>query len=62
MKSVKAVKTLEEIVLPFTVVFPVTVEGIVNRDTFLFRKGERAVLTFPQYEMLRHSQYEQYLN
>lgn len=62
MKSLKPVKDLLEIVLPFTVTFPVTIEGSINNESFLFRPGEEVELTFPQYENLRATPYVKYLN
>lgn len=62
MKSTKRLKDLDEIVLPFKITFPVTVEGSINNENFLFPKGVEVTLTYPQYENLRHSSYEKYLN
>jgi len=62
MKSIRRVKALREIIIPYTIVFPVTIEGSVNKDYFCFRKGKKSVLTFPQYENLMHSSYSEYLD
>lgn len=58
----KRILELEEIVLPFKVTFPITVEGSVGNNFFRFEKGVEVELTFSQYEALRHSSYEKYLN
>lgn len=58
----KRIKDLEEIVIPFTITFPVTIEGSVNSDTFLFKRDVEYQLTYPQYEALRHSSFVKYLD
>lgn len=62
MKSSREVLSLEKIVFPFTIVFPVDIEGSINNDSYRFKKGVLSTLTFEQYEALRHSSYEEYLN
>lgn len=62
MKSLKRVKKLEEILKPFEIVFSVDIEGSVNGRTFSFKKGEKSILTYPEYEAIMHSSYAEHLN
>ena len=62
MKSTKIVKDLNDIILPFTITFPVTIEGSINSDTYRFKANEEVTLTFAQYEVLRTTPYVKYLD
>lgn len=62
MKSKKRVKTIDEIVKPFTIVFPVDIEGSVNGRQFRFLKGQKSFLTYSEYETIMHSLYAEYLS
>lgn len=61
MKSKKPIKQLSEIIKEFEIIFPITIEGSVNTDSFSFKKGEKVKLTYPQYEAINHSDYAKYL-
>lgn len=62
MKSSNPIKDLSEIVLPYQLTAPVTIEGSINTSSFFFPANKTVDLTYEQYEMLRHSSYEKYLN
>ena len=63
MKSHKLVKQLNEIVLPYKVTFPYTVEGSVNSTYFKFLAKEESEITdFAVYENLMHSSYAKYID
>jgi hypothetical protein len=60
-RSGRSIKTFEELLNPFKIAFPITIEGSVNKDRFIFKKGEEVILTKSQYEVLAHSDYARYL-
>lgn len=62
MKSEKKVKTLEEIIKPFRITFPVTIEGAIGTHNFVFRKGEEVILSEAEYELLTNSDYAKCLD
>ncbi len=62
MKSTKEIKNLNDIILPYKIVFPVTVEGGVNTNTFRFPKDIPVVLTYEVFEAINHSNFAQYLH
>jgi len=61
MKSLKRIKSLDEIVSPLEVCFPVTIEGSVNNVSFKFIRGESYMIDYPTYEAIKHSSYGKYL-
>lgn len=62
MKSTKQVKDLSEVSLPYLFCPPVTIEGSVNTTRFNFQANTESEVTYEVYEVLRHSDYEKYLN
>lgn len=62
MKSQKPVKTLEEIVLPYKAIFPVTVEGSVNNRSYKYPANVEVELDYQVFEALKHSSYGKYLS
>lgn len=60
-KSLKPVKALKDILLPFEITFPVTISIGVNRDFWEYPANQRVVLTYSAYEVLSHSSYAKYL-
>jgi hypothetical protein len=60
-RSIKRIKELSEILLPFKITFPVTIEGGVNQIHFFFPKGQEVELTYEQYECIRNSSFSEYL-
>lgn len=61
MKSVRPIKPLSEIILPFRITFPVTIEGSINGDNYVFPRNKEVVLNYAQYELLTNSSYAKYL-
>ena len=61
LRSTRPIKRLEDVLLPFRIVFPETIEGSVNSHFFLFKKGERVTLSLREYETIAHSSYAKYL-
>lgn len=61
MKSSKKVLKLEDVVKPFRITFPVTIEGGINNEGFYFQKNVEVTLSFAQYEALTNSDYAKYL-
>ena len=61
MKSTKRVKPLSEIILPFQITFPITIEGGVNNKSFCFPANKEVILTYNEYECITNSDYKQYL-
>ena len=60
-KSKKYVKTLAEVVLPFKVTFPVTVEGSINGKPYKYWAGAKSLIkTFSVYQAIQHSSYGKY--
>lgn len=58
MKSTKRVKSLSEVILPFEIKFPITIELGVNRNRWTYPAHEKVFLhTYAEYEALAHSQY-----
>lgn len=62
MKSTKRIKPLSEIILAYKTTFPETIEGGVNSNSFVFRKGVEVILTYSEYECLTNSDYAKYLH
>lgn len=62
MKSLKRVKPLSEIILPFQITFPVTIEGGVNNEIFCFPANRQVILTYSQYECITNSDFVRYLH
>ena len=61
-KSHKPVKSLSEILLPFEITFPVTIELGVNDKHWKYPAHEKVFLhTYAEYEALSHSSYAMYL-
>lgn len=60
-RSTKKVKSLEDVVLPFKITFPVSIEGSINNNFFNYPKGQEVTLTPEIYENLVNSQYAKYL-
>ena len=61
LRSTKPVKSLEEVLLPYQVTFPVDVEGSVNVLSFKFRRNEPSeIKSYEIYEALAHSSYGKY--
>lgn len=61
-KSTKVVKKLSELLLPFEITFPVTVEISVNRDRWVYPARQKVFLhTYAEYETIAHSSYATYL-
>jgi len=61
MKSLKRIKPLSEIILPYKITFPVTIEGGVNDKSFCFPKNKEVTLTYNEYECITNSDFKQYL-
>lgn len=61
-KSSKPVKSLSEILLPYEISFPVTIELSVNDKHWTYRAHEKVYLhSYAEYEALAHSSYAKYL-
>lgn len=60
-KSTQPVKTLKELLLPFSITFPINIEISVNKNFWKYKAGETVLLSFEEYEALAHSSYAQYL-
>ncbi len=60
-KSTRPVKTFKELILPFSVSFPIDIQISVNKNFWKYKKGETVLLSFEEYEVLAHSAYAQYL-
>jgi hypothetical protein len=61
-RSNKPVKSLKEVLLPFEVTFPFTVEVGVNRDHWTYAANNRIrINTYAEYEAIAHSSYAKYL-
>lgn len=61
MKSKKRVKPFSEILLPYQVTFPYTVEGSVNNKPYKFPRNTVVTLSYAEYEAILHSDYGKYL-
>lgn len=61
MKSTKPVKDLSEISLPYTFTPRRTIDGMINGVLFCFPANQVATLDYPQYEVIRHSDYAIFL-
>ena len=62
MKSNKSVKILDEILRPYPITFPVSVEGSINGKNFYFKSGVAVEIDdYSIYEALMHSSYAKYL-
>lgn len=61
-KSIKPVKSLSEILLPFEISFPITIELGVNDKRWTYPAREKVYLhSYAEYEALSHSSYAKYL-
>lgn len=60
-KSMKPVKPLSEIVLPYHFIPRKTIEGGVNGKRFYFPLGKEAILTQGEYEAILTSSYKDQL-
>ena len=60
-KSLKPVKPLSEILLPFGVAFPVQVQISVNKKFWKYEAHNYVLLSFEEYEVIAHSAYAAYL-
>lgn len=58
MKSFKRIKTLNEILKPFSFIPKKTISGGVNGKNFLFERGKVYKPTFGEYELLINTGYE----
>ncbi len=61
MISNKPVKSLEEIVLPYTFTPPVDIEGGANGQMFYFKRLKTTEVTLAQFSILLTSDYGKYL-
>lgn len=57
MKSQKNVVDLQKILPSYDLLLPFDLDIGLNKDTWHFKKGETAHLTYAQYEVLNHSEY-----
>lgn len=60
-RSKKRVKDLNEIVKPFEIIFPVSIEISVNKDFLKIEKNKPVILNEAEYQTIMHSSYGKYL-
>jgi hypothetical protein len=56
-KSTRPVKTLQEILLPFTFNPKENIQISVNNSFWSYRKDKQYQLSFPEYEAIAHSSF-----
>lgn len=60
-RSLRPIKTLDEILLPFSITFPIRIEISVNKEFWKYPANQLVHLSYREYEVLAHSAYAQYL-
>lgn len=60
-RSIRPVKSMEDILLPFKITFTRTIEGGVNNNAFRFPANQEVTISKQEYEAIAHSSYAEEL-